>query len=302
MSNMAYNRLQYRIGNQDLDWKAGGVTIKCLLLRDTGAYTPDPDHDVIDDIISGGGGIEISVTSYARVALTNKSTTLDDVNDLTKFDADNLAFGDLEPGQTVIAAVFYEEVTDDTDSIPLLYLDGKVDVTAAAPAVVPTTGSITNVTQANPGVVTSTAHGLSAGQKVSIAGVGGMTELNGNVYTVANPTANTFELSGTDTSSFGAYTSGGTWTEVKTVYVLPLRSAIKDGAAVDFGGGATGTVNGITAKDSQSIEVINLGAAVDLGDVSSDVQTTLNLPAALGGGAFNINLDVNGLFRIKKAA
>ena len=69
--------------------------------------------------------------------------------------------------------------------------------------------TIGGATQANPVVVTATAHGFSDGDTVRIARVVGMTELNGNAYTVANKTANTFELSGVDGTGFTAYSSGG---------------------------------------------------------------------------------------------
>jgi hypothetical protein len=70
--------------------------------------------------------------------------------------------------------------------------------------------TITGITQANPGVVTcSGGHSFVNGETVTISGVGGMTALNGNSYAVANATATTFELSGTDTSAMSAYTSGG---------------------------------------------------------------------------------------------
>ena len=75
--------------------------------------------------------------------------------------------------------------------------------------------TITGVTQANPGVVTATAHTFKEGQQVTISSVGGMTQLNGNVYTVRNPATNTFQLYSTDgttsidTSGYTAYTSGG---------------------------------------------------------------------------------------------
>jgi hypothetical protein len=75
-----------------------------------------------------------------------------------------------------------------------------------------TSKTITNVTAANPAVVTSTGHGYSDGDKVHILGVVGnmgTDVLNGNTFTVANKTANTYELSGTDTSG-KTYTSGGT--------------------------------------------------------------------------------------------
>lgn len=68
---------------------------------------------------------------------------------------------------------------------------------------------ITGITNANPAVVTSASHGIANGQQVLISGVQGMTEVNGNTYTAANVTANTLELSGTDSTAFGTYTSGG---------------------------------------------------------------------------------------------
>ena len=70
--------------------------------------------------------------------------------------------------------------------------------------------AITDITQADPAVVTSNGHGYTDGQEVYIDDVGGMTEINGKVYTVTNPETNTFELKGVDSSGYTAYTSGGT--------------------------------------------------------------------------------------------
>lgn len=69
--------------------------------------------------------------------------------------------------------------------------------------------AIIGITKANPAVVTSTAHGLSNGDIVRIRDVGGMTEVNGHTFTIANVAANTFELSGTNSSSYTTFTSGG---------------------------------------------------------------------------------------------
>ena len=74
--------------------------------------------------------------------------------------------------------------------------------------------NITNITQANPAVVTVTSHGYSNGDDVWINSVGGMTELNGRRFRIANVTANTFELSGVDSTGYTAYTSGGTSADV----------------------------------------------------------------------------------------
>ena len=53
---------------------------------------------------------------------------------------------------------------------------------------------ITDITQANPGVVTAVAHGFSDGDQVRFYDVNGMTKANQTVYTVSNPATDTFEL------------------------------------------------------------------------------------------------------------
>lgn len=73
---------------------------------------------------------------------------------------------------------------------------------------IPTTLNVSNITNANPAVVTTaTNHGFTNGITVTLNGVVGMTEVNGNSYTVAGVTATTFQLSGVDSSAFGVYVS-----------------------------------------------------------------------------------------------
>ena len=69
--------------------------------------------------------------------------------------------------------------------------------------------AITGITRANPAVVTSAGHGYSNGDTIYISGVVGMTQVNGLFFTAANVAANTFELSGINSSSYTAYSSGG---------------------------------------------------------------------------------------------
>lgn len=68
---------------------------------------------------------------------------------------------------------------------------------------------ITGVTQSNPAVVTAVAHGFANGEEVTISDVVGMNELNGNSYTVANITSDTYELQGIDSTFFSTYSTGG---------------------------------------------------------------------------------------------
>lgn len=80
---------------------------------------------------------------------------------------------------------------------------------------------ITGSTAANPVVITAVAHGFANGDEVDIDDIlwaptidsyGKWTQpdqLNGNRYTVANKTTDTFELSGVDGSAFNAYRKNG---------------------------------------------------------------------------------------------
>ena len=82
--------------------------------------------------------------------------------------------------------------------------------------------AVTGVTKADPAVVTAVAHGFTDGSQIRIADVGGMVELNENVYSVGTIVdVNHFQLrdktdSGNITSvGFTTYTSGGTATVVE---------------------------------------------------------------------------------------
>lgn len=84
--------------------------------------------------------------------------------------------------------------------------------------------SITAITQASPGVITSAAHGFVNGDKVTISNITGMIELNGDTYFVAGKTTDTFtltDLDGTaiDTTNFTTYTSGG-YAQVEPIKVV----------------------------------------------------------------------------------
>lgn len=67
--------------------------------------------------------------------------------------------------------------------------------------------TITGITKADPGVVSSTSHGLANGAYVFLE-IQGMHQLNYRVARVANQAANTFELEGIDTTEFDTFSSG----------------------------------------------------------------------------------------------
>jgi len=74
--------------------------------------------------------------------------------------------------------------------------------------------AISAITNANPAVVTSNAHGLSNGDVIKITGVTGMIELNDELFVVANQTTNTFQLANVNATDYGVYTGHGAIDEV----------------------------------------------------------------------------------------
>lgn len=67
--------------------------------------------------------------------------------------------------------------------------------------------TITAVTKASPGVVSSTAHGMADGAYAKLT-VSGMHQIDGRVARVDNQAANTWELEGIDTTLFDTFSSG----------------------------------------------------------------------------------------------
>lgn len=86
--------------------------------------------------------------------------------------------------------------------------------------------------------VSSGGHGFSNGDLVLISGVVGMTEVNGNYYTVGNAAANTFRLflggAAIDVSGYNLYVSGGTATRVYPISVTTATHSLATGDEVVF--------------------------------------------------------------------
>ena len=75
--------------------------------------------------------------------------------------------------------------------------------------------SISNITQANPAIITATAHSLTAGDYFDVFDVAGMEEFNGRTLKAASVGTNLIKPSDVagnllDSTAYGAYTSGGT--------------------------------------------------------------------------------------------
>jgi hypothetical protein len=104
-----------------------------------------------------------------------------------------------------------------------------------------TTGSAINISAValtNPCRVTlASTTGLNKGDVLTLAGIVGTTQMNGNNYVVQyiEPTTKIVTLAGVDATGFTAYTSGGTATPVQWTKVGNVRSYNGfDGAASEI--------------------------------------------------------------------
>lgn len=126
---------------------------------------------------------------------------------------------------------------DTANSYVILFGDGYIRFIQDGAYVLKDSVVVTGITNANPGVVTATTHGLTTGDWIKVVAVGGMTELNGRTYQVTVLGPNTFRLSTipdlttVNTTGFGVYTSGGT---VAAVYQIPSPYTESDLAGLTF--------------------------------------------------------------------
>lgn len=132
--------------------------------------------------------------------------------------------------------------------------------------------TITAITQASPGVVTSAAHGFSNNDQVVIRAVKGMSELNYNRYTVKNVAANTFELydsdgNAVDTSAFSAYVSDGAARKLVT------------------------TISGLSWLEGETVSILADGGVVE-SQIVSGGSITLPLPSATVHVGYGYNSDL----------
>lgn len=67
--------------------------------------------------------------------------------------------------------------------------------------------TITAITKANPGVASSTAHGMTDGMYAKISAEG-MHQVDSRVFRVDNAATNAFDLEGENTTAFDTFTSG----------------------------------------------------------------------------------------------
>lgn len=134
--------------------------------------------------------------------------------------------------------------------------------------------NITAITQANPGVVTATAHGFVSGDRIRIASVVGMTQVNNLYFTITVIDANSFSI-GVNSTTYTAYASGGTATKRGITQTNPVRvyasaHGLTNGRLVHISG-----ASGMTQVNGNTYTVANAGT--DFFDLSAIDGTAFGL-------------------------
>ena len=102
--------------------------------------------------------------------------------------------------------------------------------------------TITAITKANPGVVTSVAHGYSNGNILFLT-VSGMYQLDHKVVRVANKTNDTYELEGVNTTAFDTFSSG-------TAELITFGTSITTATTITVSGGNFELIDKTTIHES----------------------------------------------------
>ena len=108
--------------------------------------------------------------------------------------------------------------------------------------------ALTSISNANPAVVTDTAHAIPDGSVVKVGSVVGMEEINDQIAVVEVVDANSYRLLGIDSTNYGVYTSGG------SVQVATFSNSCEVT-------GYTGDSGSTTETESET----NCGKAIDFG-------------------------------------
>lgn len=105
------------------------------------------------------------------------------------------------------------------------------NVAIAMQSAIAATKTITSITKANPGVVSSTAHGYANGDIIYLD-VQGMFQVNGRAVRVAGVTTDSYQLEGVDTTLFDTFSSG---TSAKVTMGTSITTATSiNGSGGDF--------------------------------------------------------------------
>lgn len=117
---------------------------------------------------------------------------------------------------------------------------------------------VTGATRAGTATVTAAAHNFSDGDKVVIWGQGNMSQINGRIFTVANRTTNSFQLSGVDSSYWSSFSNNN-------------QTYVAECARTDCNPTVTANGHGIPNSSGNTVYLTDIGGMGQLNDRGYEV-------------------------------
>lgn len=112
MADAATNKYKYLLATGGI--VPGTTDIRMGLLKTFAGTTNVPDINFVSDMEAHADFAELTGASgYARVALTNEAATEVDASDWALIDADDVAFGALGAGDTIVGYFIYIHTGND---------------------------------------------------------------------------------------------------------------------------------------------------------------------------------------------
>lgn len=122
MSSFVYNTAKAELMKGDLHLDSD--TLKVCLMG-TG-YTPDPDHDYMDDINAdelSGTGYTAGHGNSGRKAVASAAVAVDDTNNRATFDLADITWSSIDAGTAKGAVIIRQGTSDDTDALLIAWID-----------------------------------------------------------------------------------------------------------------------------------------------------------------------------------
>ncbi len=153
-------------------------------------------------------------------------------------------------------------------------------------------GTITAISNSTNAQITSPANGLSIGAVITISGVVGMTELNGNSYTINSIVdVNNFTID-VDSTGFVPYISGGSWISISQTFSFVIQGPFLSKECVIGGVDAFGNPISIADDGNGNLNYIVQQPVVSVPSVPNNSPP---VSKAAMPGMYNVNTSNPGL-------
>jgi hypothetical protein len=119
MANFVFTVITDLLAKGQLDLREAGSDLRLILLGGTSTVGTQPDVTTLAGFTTLG---EVTGTGYSRKVLANQTVTKNNISNSADCDCDDVVYDALSAG-TLVGALIYLHVTNDTDSVPLVFMD-----------------------------------------------------------------------------------------------------------------------------------------------------------------------------------